>query len=64
MENCSLRASTRQCRRDSAGSAAQSWFDESRPMDTSPAGRENAVPFKGPPIPISLGFFSDMLVAV
>ena len=44
-----------------AGSGAQRWFDESRPMDTSPAGKEKAVPFKGPPIPTSLGFVSAIL---
>ena len=44
-----------------AGSGAQRWFDESRPMDTSPEGKEKAVPFKGPPIPTSRGFDSAIL---
>src|SRR6266851_9667801 len=62
METCSPVATTRQFRRDKAGSGAQSWFEESRPMDTSPGDREKAVPFKGPPIPTSLGFNSDVIL--
>ena len=59
MENCPLPSATStQCRRDKAGSATQSWLDESRPIDTSPAGKGKAEPFNGPLMPRSRGFVS------
>src|SRR6516165_2968818 len=48
-----------QWRRESEPSNTDIWFEDSRPIETSPSGRERVWPSNGPPMPRIRGCIHD-----
>src|SRR6516165_361590 len=48
-----------QWRRESEPSNTDIWFEGSRPIETSPSGRERVWPWNGPPMPRIRGSIQD-----